>query len=73
MSESSRLEISSNVEDDDTDLASVEDLIQQVKIRPVLYHFGTDDYRNRTKTTEAWNDIALALNKSGKLVNALMM
>jgi hypothetical protein len=55
--------------DEETDLALVEDLIQQVKLRPILYQFGNDDYRNKVKTAVAWTEVATGLKKSGKCTN----
>jgi hypothetical protein len=50
-----------------TDGIDEEALIEAVRTRGVLYQFGDDDYRNVDKKNDAWKEVAVILNTSGKL------
>ena len=43
-------------------------LIEEVKNRAVLYDSDHSDYRNLKKRENAWTDIAVILNLTGKII-----
>ncbi|CAH2003338.1 unnamed protein product [Acanthoscelides obtectus] len=45
-----------------------EDLINQVRLHPVVWNKKSEDYKNRLKSEKAWDIIARNVNKTKKQV-----
>ena len=60
-----------SVSSEDTTVMDDEDLINAVRLRSVLYKVDEDDYRNVNKKSEAWNEVAREMGKSGETSNHL--